>query len=260
MYTKQALKNAISEMGIQSTDTLLIHSSMRSIGAVEGGADTVLDVFMEYLADGLLILPTHTWANMNEVHNVYNPAKEPSCVGLLTNLFRKREGVYRSLHPTHSLAAFGKDSIDFLKGEDRITTPCSPDGCYNRLRERNAKILLLGVNHSRNTYLHCVEEILQVPDRFTPSPVQFQIVMPDGSLKTSHVYRHYNPKTAHISLSYNKLQQAFYDIKAAKQVKFGDALSILCDANKLFETTKQILSHNLNSIIELEQIPSDWWK
>jgi aminoglycoside 3-N-acetyltransferase len=260
MYTKQDLMSAMKEMGIQSTDTVLIHSSMKSIGTVEGGADTVLDVFMEYLSEGLLILPTHTWANMSQTHDVYDPANEPSCVGLLTNLFRKREGVHRSLHPTHSLAAFGKDSINFLKGEDDMTTPCSPDGCYNRLRERNAKILLLGVNHSRNTYLHCVEEVLQVPDRLTLSPVRFQIIMPDGNVKASNMYRHYNTKTAHISQNYTKLEEAFYHKEAAKQVKFGDASCILCDVNQLFQVTEQVLSHEMNCLIELDEIPKHWWR
>lgn len=31
-------------MGLTSTETILIHSSMKAIGVVEGGADTVLDV------------------------------------------------------------------------------------------------------------------------------------------------------------------------------------------------------------------------
>jgi aminoglycoside 3-N-acetyltransferase len=190
---------------------------------------------------------------------VFDPAKEPSCVGLLTNLFRQRKDVQRSLHPTHSLAAYGKDSIEFLKGEEYLSTPCSPKGCYQRLRERNAKILLLGVNHSRNTYLHCVEEILEVPHRFTPNPVRFQIVLPDGSVKASDMYRHYNTQTAHISQNYTKLEQAFYDRKAAKQVPFGDATCILCDANQLFNVTKQVLSHQINCLIDLEQLPPEWW-
>ena len=219
MYTKQELKNMIKEMGIESTDTLFIHSSMKAIGEVVGGADTVLDSFMEYLENGLLILPTHTWANMSESHNVYDPKKEPSCVGVLTNLFMKREGVVRSLHPTHSVAAYGKDNIEYIKGEEEITTPCGIGGCYDRLRERNAKILLLGVNHSRNTFIHCVEEILQVPERFTEKPVLFKIVMPDGSIKESMVYRHYNRTTAHISETYTKLEQAFYDNNVAKKSK-----------------------------------------
>ena len=214
---------------------------------------------MEYLENGLLILPTHTWANMSESHNVYDPKKEPSCVGVLTNLFMKREGVVRSLHPTHSVAAYGKDNIEYIKGEEEITTPCGIGGCYDRLRERNAKILLLGVNHSRNTFIHCVEEILQVPERFTEKPVLFKIVMPDGSIKESMVYRHYNRTTAHISETYTKLEQAFYDNNVAKKVKFGDATCILCDANGIFEVTKKVLSHQINCLIELEEIPREWW-
>ena len=31
-------------MGLTGTETILIHSSMKAIGVVEGGADTVLDV------------------------------------------------------------------------------------------------------------------------------------------------------------------------------------------------------------------------
>ncbi|NLK28621.1 MAG: AAC(3) family N-acetyltransferase [Clostridiales bacterium] len=260
MYTKQDLKNMIKEMGIASTDTLFIHSSMKAIGEVLGGADTVLDSFMEYLENGLLILPTHTWGSMSETHNVYDPNKEPACVGLLPNLFMKREGVVRSLHPTHSVAAYGKDSMVYIKGEEEVTTPCAVGGCYDRLRERNAKILLLGVNHNRNTFIHCVEEILEVPERLTEKPVLFKIVMPDGSLKESYVYRHYNRTTPHISEAYTKLEQAFYDNNVAKQVKFGDATCILCDANGIFEVTKKVLSHQINCLMELDEIPKEWWE
>lgn len=259
MYTKQDLITALKDMGIQPNDTLLVHSSMKSIGQVEGGADTVLDALMEYVSEGLLILPTHTWANMSEEHNMFDPAKEPSNVGILTNLFMKRKGVVRSLNPTHSVAAYGKDCKEYTKWEENLTTPCSIGGCYDRLRQRNAKILLLGVNHSRNTYLHCVEEILQVPDRLTANPVLFQIVMPDGSLKDCPMHRHYNTISSHISENYSKLEQAFYENHAAKQVKFGDATCILCDANRLFEVMKMVLSHQINCLIELDQIPQAWW-
>lgn len=259
MYTKQDLILSLKEMGIQPNDTLLIHSSMKAIGEVEGGAETVLDAFMEYLSEGLLILPAHTWASMSEVHNQYDPAKEPACVGILPNLFMKRKGVNRSLHPTHSLAVFGKDSLEFIKGEENVNTPCSPGGSYDRLRERNAKILLLGVNHARNTYLHCVEELLDVPDRLTEKPTAFEIVMPDGSIKVNQMYRHHNSVTDHISDNYTKLEQAFYDRKAAGKVTFGDAACILCDANALYDVTKDVLSHQINCIIELDTIPKEWW-
>lgn len=260
MYTKNDLLSQIEKMGIESGDTLLIHSSMKSIGDVENGADTVLDAFMDYLYNGLVVLPTHTWASMSDSHNIYDPKTEPACVGILPNLFMKRKGVLRSLHPTHSVAVCGKDKEAFIEGEENLKTPCSPGGCYDRLRERNAKILLLGVGHERNTYIHCIEELLNVPERFTNEPTRFEIVMPDGQLKTTYMYRHDNPINPHISEVYPKLEQAFYDRNAAKKVIFGDANCILCDANALFEVTRDVLQHHLNCLIELDSIPKEWWK
>ena len=93
MYTKEQLKKQVENMGLTGEETILIHSSMKSIGEVEGGADTVLDAWIEYFGHGLLLLPTHTWKNINADSPVYNPKETPSCVGLLTNMFLKRDGV-----------------------------------------------------------------------------------------------------------------------------------------------------------------------
>ncbi|MBN2534211.1 MAG: AAC(3) family N-acetyltransferase [Spirochaetales bacterium] len=81
---------------------------MKATGKVEHGAETVLDAFIEYMADGLLVFPTHTWVQINSGYNIFNPLTEPYVV-ILTNLFRKRPGVLRSWHPTHSVAAPGRD-------------------------------------------------------------------------------------------------------------------------------------------------------
>lgn len=57
-YTKKHLKEQLYQMGLNGTETILIHSSMKAIGDVEGGAETVLDAWMEYFKEGLLLLPT----------------------------------------------------------------------------------------------------------------------------------------------------------------------------------------------------------
>ena len=106
-YTKADLKHDLAAMGLTGNETILIHSSMKSIGPVEGGADTVLDAWMEFFAEGLLLLPTHTWRFINEENRVFDVRRSPCCVGILPELFRHRPGVVRSLHPTHSMAAYG---------------------------------------------------------------------------------------------------------------------------------------------------------
>ena len=259
MYTKQSLKQDIENMGLLRTDAIMIHSSMKSIGEVEGGADTVIDALMEYFLEGLLMTPAHTWAQMSEAYSVFEPETEPACVGIIPNLFLKREGVVRSLHPTHSIAAFGKEAAFYIQGEENCNSPCTLGGAWDRLREVDAKILLIGVTHIRNTFIHSVEEVYQVPERLTTMPTLFQIKMPHGKLKEVQMHRHYNPYTAHISEAYDKLEQAFYDTGAAKKVRFGDAECILCDAKKVFEVTGKVLEQELNCLIDRAEIPKEWW-
>jgi aminoglycoside 3-N-acetyltransferase len=260
IYSKSEFINMMEDMGIQPDDTLVVHSSMKAIGNVDGGADTVLDAFMEYLEEeGLLILPAHTWKQMGDSYPVFDPETESSCTGILSDLFRQRPGVVRSLHPTHSVAVYGKRKEEFIKGEEQCNTPCTPGGCWSRIEEEQGKILLIGVGHERNTFIHAVEEQLNVPDRLSSSPFDFYIQMKDGSLFHRPMYKHYNTKVSHISESYPKLDQAFYENGAAKKIKFGDADCILCDAGKIADVVKRVLSHEINCLIDREEIPREWY-
>lgn len=258
-YTKEDLKQQLAEMGLKGSDAIMVHSSMKSLGNVAGGADTVVDAFMEYFAEGLFMTPTHTWAQMSAEHCMFDPKTEPACVGIISNIFRQRDGVVRSLHPTHSIAAFGPTASEYIKGEENVTTPCQPGGCWDRLRMVNAKILLVGVTHIRNTFIHAVEEVFDVPERLTEEPTLFQIKMPDGSLKEVLMYRHYNRIMAHISESFDKMEAGYYATGATKKVRLGDAECILCDANRLFEVTGAILKQEINCFIDRDVIPESWY-
>lgn len=260
IYKKEDLKQQLSEMGLSGHDAVMLHSSMKSIGKVEGGADTVVDAFMEFFSEGLFMTPAHTWAQMSAAYSVFYPETEPACVGIIPNIFRKREGVFRSLHPTHSIAAYGPMAEAYVKGEEYAKTPCPPDGCFGRLREINAKILLAGVTHSRNTFIHSVEEFFEVPERFTAEPVTFQVKMPDGSLKPVEMYRHYNRILAHISESYDKMKAGYEKTGAARRVRLGDAACLLCDANRLFAVTGAILGREKNCFIDRNEIPEAWYE
>lgn len=259
MFSKKMLTEDIEKMGLCPSDAVMIHSSMKAIGEVENGADTVVDTLMEYFKNGLLMMPAHTWAQMGKEHRIFEPQTEKSCVGIIPEIFRQRKGVVRSLHPTHSMAVFGNKAEEYVKGEEQCTTPCTPGGCWDRLKDVRAKILLVGVTHARNTFIHAVEENFCVPERFTKEPEQFFIRMPDGTLKETFMYRHFNPNTAHISESYDKLTEAFYETKAARKGYLGNAECILCDAQAVYDVTGRIISHELNCLMDRDVIPKEWW-
>lgn len=271
-YNKQQLKNQLESMGLKGDETILIHSSMKAIGAVDGGADTVLDVWMEYFKNGLLLLPTHTWKTVNADNPVYNPYTTPSCVGLLTNMFMKRDGVIRSLHPTHSMSGYGKNAAEYLAGEEYNNTPCTPGGCYDRLKEVGGKVLLVGVGHERNTYIHSVEEVLNVPNRLSDMPMELVIELQEESNNSGklppynrddgwkkhtdnklcrkvYVRKHYNAQQPHISEDFVKLNQIFLDSGVVRKVKFGDADSLLCDAKGMFNIVRQVIAPDPECIV-----------
>ncbi len=259
-YTKEQLKEHLAAMGLTGTETILIHSSMRAIGEVEGGADTVLDALMEYFSEGLLLLPTHTWNSVNSENPVFDVRTSPCCVGILPELFRQRPGVLRSLHPTHSLAAYGRNAAAYLAGEVNNNTPCTPGGCYDRLRTVNGKILLLGVTHARNTFIHSVEEVLNVPNRLSDTPAKLTVLDYLGDPHTVYMRRHYNADQPHISEEFIKLEQAYLDCGAARNTTFGDAPCILCDANGIFQVTRHVLAPNPEAFITEKEIPEERWQ
>ena len=181
-------------------------------------------------------------------------------LSLLTNLFRRREGVVRSLHPTHSLAGYGKNAAEYLAGEEERNTPCTPGGAYDRLKDCGGKILLVGVGHERNTYIHSVEEVLNVPNRLAAEPMLLTTVLPDGREKKVYMRKHYNPDQPHISEDFVKLNQAFLDCGAVEEVMFGDAKCLLCDAQKVFRVVRHVLAPDPECLVTKPEISAERWR
>lgn len=257
MHSKKDLQKDLQKIGIKPTDTLLVHSSMKSIGKVDGGADTVLDALIEYLKDGLLVFPTHSWMTMKDDHLKYDRETEPSCVGLLTNMFMKRDGVVRSYHPTHSVAAKGLDAKAYIAGEENITTPCGRDGCWGKLLDRKAKILFLGCSLSKNTFIHGVEEWLDIKGRVREDTLSYEIVT-DNGIVINNMHQHspdVNP-----SEYYDRMEPVFMEKGVAVKGKIGDAASYLCEATGIYETVSDILSNGIDVFQDKTSIPVEWYK
>ncbi|WP_338470938.1 AAC(3) family N-acetyltransferase [Niallia sp. XMNu-256] len=229
MYTKLDLLNHLKQMGIDKNGTILVHSSMKSIGQVEGGADTVLDSFSKYMNNGLLVFPTHTWKYINAENPRFYVSDSPSNVGLLTELFRKRPGVIRSWHPTHSVAALGKGAQEFVAGNEQFDTPCARESSWGKLLDQKATILLIGVDLRRCTYIHGVEEWLDIPGRLTDEHEQLYTVFPDNTEISVPQRRH----IGHTSEKYGRVEDVFLDNQAMYKGKFGDATVRVCDTVKM---------------------------
>ncbi len=258
VYTKEDIKEQLKGMGLRADDTGLVHSSMKSIGEVDGRADAVLDAFIEYFSDGLLVFPTHTWQQINDQYNVFDPTTEPACVGILPNLFMKRPGVVRSWHPTHSVAAIGRGAEEYVKGEAQWDTPCPRGGCWGKLYDLAAKVLFVGCSLKTNTIIHGVEEWNGIPNRLTDTHQQLKIRTPDGKLIDRPMRRHYHP-ACNISDNYDKIEDALLKTGIAKVGRIGDAKTYTCGVRPMADLVSFFLKRDPDLFLDGRPVPEEWY-
>lgn len=240
MFTKEQLQTQLREMGIQPTDTVLIHTSMKAIGEVENGAAGVIDAFCDYLTEGLFLVPTHTWEEVGRKNPVYDVRTAVPCIGALPRVAAFRPDGVRSLHPTHSIWAHGKAAAAFVAGEEHAASPCPVGFAWSRLADVHAKILLLGVKHNRNTFIHSIDELAQLPNRLHPEPFEITIIDAEGRKIRHPMHHHFCSLTDDISRFYVNFEKALISQGAQRFGKFGNAEVRIIDAHKCQEIILRI--------------------
>lgn len=255
MYSKKDITDDLEKLGIAPTDTLMVHASLKSIGKTEEGADTVLDAFCEYLSPGLLVISGHTWADINAGNPEFDVVRSPVCVGALAEVFRKRQGVCRSLHPTHSLLAYGRDAESFVSGQEKFDTPCSPDSCYGDLEKRNGKVMFIGVNFMKCTLVHCIEEVAAVPGRLTETREQLRVRDGNGAVFYVPSRRHQNANSDY----YEKLEAVLEYKNVLIRGKIGDADTMVCPVRDLFRITLDLLCRDKMLFNDDKPVPEEWY-
>jgi aminoglycoside 3-N-acetyltransferase len=164
MLTKNELVENFQTAGLQAGDTLLVHSSYKSLGGVEGGPKTVIDALLEVLGvEGTLIMPTFNFDFcMGEPWDVRNT---PSHMGAMTNMVREHPDAKRVFHPIYSFAILGKHA-EFLT-QERYKSSYGPNSLFAKLRQLDGKIVVIGLRYTDSmTFFHHVEEMEGVDYRY----------------------------------------------------------------------------------------------
>ncbi len=152
------LRATLEEVTGGGSDVLVVHSSLSSCGYFTAGAEKVLDALAERC--DTLCLPTHSYCypvSPDAAGLVFEARTTPSQNGRLTELFRARVGVSRSIHATHSLAVSGSRAGTICDRHYQCNSPCGAGTPYDRLVRQQASVLMFGVSFHYYTFFHTAE-------------------------------------------------------------------------------------------------------
>ena len=265
MVTQQDVFDLLRRCGVKSTDTVTVHAALRSVGPIANGADGLIDALKSYLYEGLLLVPTHTWATVTPENPCFDVRKTQPCIGALAQAAAFRPDGVRSLHPTHSMAAFGKGAEAYIAGEEKSGTPTPVGGALSRLYEKGGKVILLGVGQERNTYLHAVDERLGIKNRLADEG--FDVTVTDRAGNT-FVNKGYRPHLTRglpegvpgCSEFFINFDRAFEACGAVQKDRLGDAPVLVCDAVKMTDQMAKIWSRaDCDMCLCQMDIPQSWY-
>ena len=176
ILTKEELIKHFKACGVSEGQAIFVHTSLKSLGFVVGGAETLIRALLEIVGEeGTLMMPSQTWKNLDPSTGVhweepeewwpiirknwpaYDKEVTPAIgMGVVAEMFRKWPGAKRTNHPARSIAAVGKHA-EYITEEHDLSNIFGENSPLDKLYKLNGYVLLIGVGYEKNTSLHLAE-------------------------------------------------------------------------------------------------------
>jgi aminoglycoside 3-N-acetyltransferase len=174
--TRETLASDLRRLGLQPGMVVIAHSSLSSIGWVNGGSVAVVQALLDVITPaGTLVMPAHSgeysdpshwqhppvpeawWPIIRDTMPAFDPRGTPTRgMGRIAETFRTWPGALRSSHPQDSFAAWGRRA-EFITANHALENGLGDQSPLARVYDLDGAVLLLGVPYGNNTSFHLGE-------------------------------------------------------------------------------------------------------
>ena len=243
-------------LGVGEGQVLMVHSSLRSLGHVLGGAATVVRALVAALGGrGTLVMPAFSpevsdpagWpspafpAEWIEEARAQVPAYDadttPTSMGAIPETFRRWPGARRGPHPQVSMCARGPRAEEVV-APHALAWGEGAGSPFERLVEMEAGLLLLGVGFNRAALLHYAESLVPHGRRKAR-----RIPVGDGAERS---WVEVPDVGDDLDTHFLPLGAAFLAEGRARRGKVGGADAVLAPARDLAAFASRYLAHALD--------------
>ena len=148
----------LTSHGIPRDGLVLVHSAFRTLSAKGWTPARLIEGLLAGLPSGTLAMPAMNWRAVSPAQPHFDERLTPTITGILSETFRANYATHRSLHPTHSAAAFGSLAQALTCDHHLDETPVGDRSAFAKIAAMNGHILLLGVEMDCCTLVHHGEE------------------------------------------------------------------------------------------------------
>ena len=167
---KTMLVKSLRLLGLKQGMSIMVHASVSRLGFVSGGPETIVDALCEVVGtEGCLMMPAFSMSGSMKEYlehgEIFDCQHTLSHSGLLTETFRNRPRVIRSLHPTNSVLGWGEGAQELLRDHHKSITPFGINTPFGRIAEKDNTYILMIDTYIRS-FLHHVQERVDFPNLF----------------------------------------------------------------------------------------------
>lgn len=238
--TRRQIEDALRAAGLDRGDLVMLHSSLSSMGHVEGGADAVIDAFLDVLGpEGTLMVPTFG----SDAANPWEASTVPSGTGRITETLRQRPDAVRSIQPSHSVAAIGQHAKALTDGHIDVEA-LGIHSPLDKLALAGGHVFLLGVGHDANTMIHLGEARAESPYLHVPKRPDAPVRMSNGSV----VMKAY-VECPGCSADFAKVERPMREADLIIDVRIGNARCQLMNAQALVDTVVAMIHQQPDAVL-----------
>ena len=165
-YAPDDLKKVLHHIGISSGDTVMVHSSFNFFNGFRGKPHDFIQCLIDIIGEeGNILMPSMPY-NISTLHYlqkdpVFNVNRTMSKMGIISEVFRRKKGVMRSLSPTHPVLAYGKDASRIVANHEKCLYPCGEGSPFHKFRLLNGKVLFFDAPFRSFTFIHYIEDLIK---------------------------------------------------------------------------------------------------
>lgn len=176
--TKADIKHTVAELGVETTDSIIVHTALSKFGFIPGGEASVVAALKESVGSGDIVMaaqttdlsdpgawqfPPATKSAVEKIRESMPPfSKETSPIHLLgktPEYFRQLPDTLRSSHPLYSLCAWGRHAAQIV-ADQPFDFPFGYGSPLDHLYQLAGKVVLLGTDYESCTTLHFAESTI----------------------------------------------------------------------------------------------------